>query len=1475
MNRKKYIATVLSVTMLAVNTVAGVLQPTDIQESLVQPIEKVVQVLATKTTTSSVMQLNANDVTSGSITADRIQGDFTIKATSGKKVDVDSSEQVSEYNHYFNKRIKLGGTGAADYRNITFTTTDVAHVKVYALSSSSTADRELGIYDENDILIHTLIAYGQPSLEENKIAVETVTLDTPGTYNIRSKSSGINVYYVSVTQGESESIDFNEGVAPTIDSVVLNALDSSKLDVNVSGTIPNEQTDRIVAKLYDSTGRFISSSYTNQLSSGTGVISLTPPESGDYKIICEAVREGVKEGKASTPYIYNDFIGPLEAPVIDSILTGKGASLKVDWLDVANAEKYDVSIKQKDALEYTLVATDLGDSYCEIPNLVVGETYTIKIVAYRGKEQTEVTQDKLVKGQEERFKTGLVGSGASGEMTEHEDGSVTLDVRPVGGSTGGKLADSEDGFAYYYTEIDPATENFTLRATFVVDESASKDNQSGFGIMAVDTMKIGSSADRYFNSAGTMVRKYTRTVEGALDVRYGIPGGYFVTGYTGSSDISSPTRKLIDTAPFDWDYQVDRPNNLPKFEKGDEYTLTLRKSNTGFHSTIKNSQTGEESEEIICYEPDLLLKQDASKYYVGVCASRKIKVTVKDIAFTTIHPEQDEEKVNRPATYVTPTLNMDSSTTTWQSQYEVGFKSNYKGTLTIKNVAGNVVADGVKIDPTNESDIRGKVKLNLQTGVNTFTALFTPSPKVEQGTLLGETEDFESYEPISIHFNIISKKYGTSENALYVGVNGSATNQGTKTSPLDIQTAVAYAQPGQEIVLLGGTYTLTTGINIGRGNNGTASSPIILMSEPGKKVVLDLSQCTTNGLTVNGDYWYIYDIEVCNGQPAKKPVLVTGHYNTLDKLIVHDNKDTGIQISGSAYEPKNMWPSNNLVVSCESYNNCDPQGNDADGFAAKLTVGEGNVFRYCISHHNIDDGWDLYAKSTTGIIGAVVVEQCVAYENGQLTPDKTDGKTGEGNGFKLGGENIPVEHVLRDSISFNNLARGVSSNSNPICKVYHTTAYNNDGGNLLLNTNATTIKWMVDGFISYKGKEADSIPEQVSLQSSSNYFNGINSVGTNVVDGWFKKVDTTIQPTIAQDGSIEMNGLLELTDKELGAGGILQANPNPTAITIGKEITITTGGSGSSSGGGGGSTVTTPAQVKTPNQIITDALKNKEIPRIENPQSVFSISQELVQGLIKNKQELVVKTNNAEVTMIPYLLQKQQGDSSLQKELEITVLPMDKSIFDTIKEKGLKENKLKVVGGIENTFNLALKLGEAFQNFKEPLQVTIDLSKESIKNQDKLTLVRYEKQKDGTFKPIKLGGSYDARSKKFTAQVGAVGIYSIAEAAELKKLSLAIGDNRSTVNGAIVTSDVAPELMGDITIVPLRFIAESLGAEVEWNNKAKQAIIKLDSQILTLTADDKVTVKSGRILVPLRYVSESLGANVLWIPSTKSIEIVR
>ncbi len=1119
--------------------------------------------------------LNASDMENASLTADVKQGDFVIKASSTSAVTVDGSVQTSTDHRSFTKRIKLNGTGKTDARAIEFTTTGAAVITVYSLSGSDSANRKLGIYDKaSDSLepVTTLDSFGLNTIKANdgdkKIPAVTAKVEKAGTYSLRSVSSGINVYYVSVNEGETEEVRFDDGIKPVVKSAGANAEDGTQLDVTVEGTIVNRKTDRIWVKLYSDAGTLIDTAnlYAEDFNEmNQAIAALNPGKNGKFTIVAESCREGAETTYVSETFEVENFRLPLGKVEFKSVLTTKELGLKVDWKDTVSVDSYDIAYKVKGTEEFTTLAKGLTKSEYEITadKVTPGIVYTIKVTAYGGEDSTSAVYDKRVSNCEDRFAGGKIGSGASGEITENEDGSITLDVLQREGTeqSGGKLADSEDGFLYYYTEIDPVKENFTLKATFHVDESENKDNQSGFGIMAVDTLIEGNSAARYFNSAGSMVRKYTKTVDGNISSLYGAPGGYFITGYTGSATTSSASRKTIDTAPFDWNYKADytTPTNAnpPKFDDGEDYTLVLKKDNTGFHASMVNAVTGENLyDEVVCYEPELLLKQDKTKYYVGVCAARKIKITVSNMEFTTRNPAEDPEGVTRPEKEVTPVFLLDSTKKTSNESYEAAFKADFVGTIQVLDAEGKIVADKIKVDPRVDETFRPTAKLTLTQGDNTFKAIYTPAADEAQGSLLGSAETLVQ-TPIQFNFTVNLKKYGDSSNALYVSPSGLNTNKGTKASPLDIYTAVAYAQPGQEIILLGGTYNLKSKVVIERGSNGTKKQPITLMSDPKERAVFDLTNSSGGGLFVNADYWHVYDIEIKNSKGSSKPILISGHNNVIEKITTHDNKDTGLQISGSASEPFSFWPSNNLILSCESYNNCDPQANDADGFAAKLTCGEGNVFRYCISRNNIDDGWDLYAKSTTGNIGVVTIDQCVAYENGKLTADTGVTTLGEGNGFKLGGESMPVAHILKNSISFNNYKNGVFSNSNPSCKIYNTTSYNNAGSNLYLNTNAAATTWTLENFVSYKGANTESIglKGQAALDSVTNYLNGANIAGNAVADNWFENLDTSVRPEIAEDGSIDMHGLLTLTgNAAAGVGGVISANPNPTVIEIGVEI---------------------------------------------------------------------------------------------------------------------------------------------------------------------------------------------------------------------------------------------------------------------------------------------------------------------------------
>jgi hypothetical protein len=89
------------------------------------------------------------------------------------------------------------------------------------------------------------------------------------------------------------------------------------------------------------------------------------------------------------------------------------------------------------------------------------------------------------------------------------------------------------------------------------------------------------------------------------------------------------------------------------------------------------------------------------------------------------------------------------------------------------------------------------------------------------------------------------------------------------------------------------------------------------------------------------------------------------------------------------------------------------------------------------------------------------------------------------------------------------------------------------------------------------------------------------------------------------------------------------------------------------------------------------------------------------------------------------------------------------------------------------------------------------------------------------------------------------------------------------------------------TLVPVRFVAESLGAKVGWEAQSQSVPIERDGQQIRLqigsnialvngqevALDTQVVTKDGRTYVPLRFVSEVLGAEVEWDGSTSTVTI--
>lgn len=625
----------------------------------------------------------------------------------------------------------------------------------------------------------------------------------------------------------------------------------------------------------------------------------------------------------------------------------------------------------------------------------------------------------------------------------------------------GKVTADHDGIVYYYTRVS-GDSNFTLSADITVNkylehnnDDTKRNGQEAFGLMARDAMPfVGEDGNQTTDYSAAKKDEegipQAQEKSSVFASNVAIAGGYSGTSWpTDTSAASYEKNANINRINLVLRTGVEAidgagtkvgPNAISETfpAEGNKYRITLKRVNGGVYAKCYDYSTGK-TQETFADDDNLFTVQDSDDIYVGFFGARWADFDAENIVFYESARETDQEMQSDVKAESTPSLMVTSSKYSSSTDYRLVFQPlESTGTATVR-VNGKVAAGDM---PVVSGD--NYVDLKLEAGKkNDITITYTPD----------DTLPLTSYDDIIIRQDVFNKEFDTSVSTVYVSAEGSFDGDGTEDNPYDIDTAIGFLAPGQTILMEGGTYERTSPIEIELGNNGTASAMKTIMPKEGESVLIDCQRISA-GAVVTGNYWRIKGLEFANSGDNLKGFHLGGSNNIIEDCIFRDNGDIGFQISRTyAEEDRSLWPSNNLVLNCESYNNCDPSMINADGFGAKLTVGEGNVFRNCSAHHNVDDGWDLYTKVNSGPIGVVTVENCISYKNGlKLMEDGTDQpfNAGGNNGFKLGGENVAVKHVLKNCISFANVGNGITTNSNPALALYDVIAYDNGKANFRL-----------------------------------------------------------------------------------------------------------------------------------------------------------------------------------------------------------------------------------------------------------------------------------------------------------------------------------------------------------------------------------------------------------------------------------------
>lgn len=428
---------------------------------------------------------------------------------------------------------------------------------------------------------------------------------------------------------------------------------------------------------------------------------------------------------------------------------------------------------------------------------------------------------------------------------------------------------------------------------------------------------------------------------------------------------------------------------------------------------------------------------------------------------------------------------------------------------------------------------------------------------------------------------------------IYCSPNGNG-NGSSKNSPANVLSAIKSVKAGGTIYLLDGTYYFDKTIVIDESNSGRSSAMKTIAAYPGANVKWDFSALSVSdsnrGVVLDGSYWHFYGFEIAKA--GDNGMLLSGDNNKIERMLFSSNQDTGLQLSRYKTSNKNIsqWPSNNLILNCTSRNNCDDKTmENADGFAAKLTCGEGNVFDGCMAYNNSDDGWDLYAKSETGPIGVVKIQNCAAFRNG-YTEDGRGYGDGDGNGFKLGGGGVGTAHIVNNCLAFENLNCGFTDNNNPnLASVSNCTSVNNgignngkpnfsvyrcnycDFDNLISYYNNSSIKKASDKYVgTYKNGIYYNSGSYYKVDSDISVSNG-QKIGKKVSGPSDSDFTNTYAPGMGtdfhisyrnSDGSLNLNGLFETKGSYYSMGYHISSSGNSGNTDTGNSGNTDTSTSG-------------------------------------------------------------------------------------------------------------------------------------------------------------------------------------------------------------------------------------------------------------------------------------------------------------------------
>ncbi|MDY2987626.1 MAG: stalk domain-containing protein [Peptoniphilus sp.] len=229
---------------------------------------------------------------------------------------------------------------------------------------------------------------------------------------------------------------------------------------------------------------------------------------------------------------------------------------------------------------------------------------------------------------------------------------------------------------------------------------------------------------------------------------------------------------------------------------------------------------------------------------------------------------------------------------------------------------------------------------------------------------------------------------------------------------------------------------------------------------------------------------------------------------------------------------------------------------------------------------------------------------------------------------------------------------------------------------------------------------------------------------------------------------------------------------------------------------------------------------------------------------------------------------------------------------------------LTTSNGLTSTKEITVK------GFDEIVKLTAKVDKKRIADGETLNVTTEAKLKDGrtiVLSPKVVEYSIDG----FVGNFDENGNLTVSSTADLYKseITIKVGDKTSTttiydssskiiemtigkkdysINSEKKKMDTVPFVQDSRTLVPVRFVAEAIGAQVEWDSENQVVKIANNDSVITLKVgentyslngktsemDTKSIIKDSRTFIPIRFVAEALGLNVEYNDTDKIVTLV-